>query len=127
MDDPDLVILAYGENDFNDAKHRPTDIYFKRQYKNLILKLREFRPDSVIFCVTPANIVTSRQAVPGMSGAVAELRAEGDEKVYFIDLNEQGQLLDESDFLDGVHPLASGHEKMARFLLQKVRTVLGWE
>ena len=127
MDNPDLVILAYGENDFNDAEHRPTDIYFKRQYKNLILKLREFRPDSVIFCVTPANIVTSRQAVPGMSGAVDELRAEGDTKVYFIDLNEQGQLLDDSDFLDGVHPLASGHEKMARFLLEKVRTVLGWE
>ena len=127
MDDPDLVILAYGENDFNDAEHRPTDIYFKRQYKNLILKLREFRPDSVIFCVTPANIVTSRQAVPGMSGAVEELRAAGDTKVYFIDLNEQGQLLDQSDFLDGVHPLASGHEKMARFLLEKVHTVLGWE
>ena len=85
MDDPDLVILAYGENDFNDAEHRPTDIYFKRQYKNLILKLREFRPDSVIFCVTPANIVTSRQAVPGMSGAVEDLRAEGDTKVYSID------------------------------------------
>lgn len=127
MDDPDLVILAYGENDFNDAEHRPTDIYFKRQYKNLILKLREFRPDSVIFCVTPANIVTSRQAVPGMSGAVEELRAEGDTKVYFIDLNEQGQLLDGSDFLDGVHPLASGHEKMARFLLEKVRTILEWD
>ena len=127
MDDPDLVILAYGENDFNDAEHRPTDIYFKRQYKSLILKLREFRPDSIIFCVTPANIVTSRQAVPGMSGAVDELRAEGDTKVYFIDLNEQGQLLDDSDFLDGVHPLASGHEKRARFLLEKVRTVLGWE
>ena len=127
MDNPDLVILAYGENDFNDAEHRPTDIYFKRQYKSLILKLREFRPDSIIFCVTPANIVTSRQAIPGMSGAVDELRAEGDTKVYFIDLNEQGQLLDQSDFLDGVHPLASGHEKMARFLLEKVRTVLGWE
>ena len=127
MDDPDLVILAYGENDFNDAEHRPTDIYFKRQYKSLILKLREFRPDSIIFCVTPANIVTSRQAVPGMSGAVDELRSEGDTKVYFIDLNEQGQLLDDSDFLDGVHPLASGHEKMARFLLEKVRTILGWE
>ena len=127
MDNPDLVILAYGENDFNDAEHRPTDIYFKRQYKSLILKLREFRPDSIIFCVTPANIVTSRQAVPGMSGAVDELRAEGDTKVYFIDLNEQGQLLDDSDFLDGVHPLASGHEKMARFLLEKVRTILGWE
>ena len=91
------------------------------------MKLREFRPDSIIFCVTPANIVTSRQAVPGMSGAVDELRAEGDTKVYFIDLNEQGQLLNDSDFLDGVHPLASGHEKMARFLLEKVRTVLGWE
>ena len=127
MDDPDLVILAYGENDFNDAEHRPTDSYFKGQYKKLILKLREFRPNSVIFCVTPANIVTSRQAVPGMSGAVSELRAEGDKKVYFIDLNEQGQLLDESDFLDGVHPLASGHEKMARFLLEKVRTILEWE
>ena len=127
MDDPDLVILAYGENDFNDAEHRPTDIYFKRQYKNLILKLREFRPDSVIFCMTPANIVTSRQAVPGMSGAVEELRAAGDTKVYFIDLNAQGQLLDRSDFLDGVHPLASGHEKIARYLLEQVRKILGWE
>ena len=127
MDDPDLVILAYGENDFNDAENRPSDVYFKGQYKKLILKLREFRPDSVIFCMTPANIVTSRQAVPGMSGAVAELRAEGDTKVYFIDLNEHGQLLDKSDFLDGVHPLASGHEKMARYLLEQVRTILGWE
>lgn len=127
MDDPDLVILAYGENDFNDAAHRPSDSYFKEQYKKLILKLRKFRPDSFIFCVTPANIVTSRQAVPGMSGAVAELRAEGDTKVYFIDLNAQGQLLDRSDFLDGVHPLASGHEKMARYLLEQVRNILGWE
>lgn len=127
MDDPDLVILAYGENDFNDAEHRPSDSYFKGQYKKLILKLREFRPNSVIFCLTPANIVTSRQAVPGMSGAVSELRAEGDTKVYFIDLNEKGQLLDQSDFLDGVHPLASGHEKMARYLLEQVRKILGWE
>ena len=127
MDDPDLVILAYGENDFNDTAHRPSDSYFKEQYKKLILKLRKFRPDSVIFCMTPANIVTSRQAVPGMSGAVSELRAEGDTKVYFIDLNEQRQLLDQSDFLDGVHPLGSGHEKMARFLLEKVRTILEWK
>ena len=127
MDDPDLVILAYGENDFNDAMHRPTDIYFKNQYKNLIRKLRKFRPDSVIFCVTPANIVTSRQAAPGMSGAVTELRAEGDANVFFIDLHAQGQLLDRSDFLDGVHPLASGHEKMARYLLDQVRTILSWE
>ena len=127
MDDPDLVILAYGENDFNDNTHRPSDSYFKEQYKKLILKLREFRPKSVIFCMTPANIVTSRQAVPGMSGAVEELRAEGDTKVFFIDLNEQGQLLDQSDFLDGVHPLASGHEKIARYLLEQVRNILGWE
>ena len=47
--------------------------------------------------------------------------------MYFIDLNAQGQLLDRSDFLDGVHPLASGHEKIARYLLEQVRKVLGWE
>ena len=126
MDAPDLVILAYGENDFNDIVNSPSDVYFKKQYKNLLLKLRKFRPDSVIFCTTPANIVTSRRATPGMSGAVEELRAEGDTKIYFIDLNEQGQLLDRSDFLDGVHPLASGHEKIARYLLEQVRTILGW-
>ena len=127
MDDPDLVILAYGENDFNDAVHRPSDAYFKEQYKKLILKLREFRPNSVIFCMTPANTVTSRQSVPGMGGAVAELRAAGDTKVYFIDLNAQGPLLNPSDFLDGVHPLASGHEKIARCLCAHARAVLGWD
>ncbi len=126
MDDPDLVILAYGENDFNDEVHRPSDLYFKEQYKKLILKLRQFRPNSVIFCMTPANTVTSRRSVPGMGGAVAELRAEGDTKVYFIDLNAQGPLLNPSDFLDGVHPLASGHEKIARYLLKQVRNILGW-
>ena len=126
MDDPDLVILAYGENDFNDAVHRPSDAYFKEQYKKLILKLRQFRPNSVIFCMTPANTVTSRQSVPGMGGAVAELRAAGDSKVYFIDLNAQGPLLNPSDFLDGVHPLASGHEKIARCLCTHARAVLGW-
>ena len=126
MDDPDLVILAYGENDFNDAVHRPSDAYFKEQYKKLILKLRQFRPNSVIFCMTPANTETSRQSVPGMGGAVSELRAAGDTKVYFIDLNAQGPLLNPSDFLDGVHPLASGHEKIARCLCTHARAVLGW-
>ena len=127
MDDPDLVILAYGENDFNDDVHRPSDFYFKEQYKKLILKLRQFRPDSVIFCMTPANTVTSRRSVPGMGGAVTELRAEGDTKVYFINLNAQGPLLNPSDFLDGVHPLASGHEKIARYLRAYARAILGWE
>lgn len=126
MDDPDLVILAYGENDFNDAVNRPTDIYFKEQYKKLILKLRQFRPNSVILCMTPANMVTSQRSVPGMSGAVAELRAAGDSRVYFIDLNAGGPLLNASDFLDGVHPLASGHDKIARYLKNWACTVLGW-
>jgi lysophospholipase L1-like esterase len=126
MDDPDLVILAYGENDFNDAVHRPSDAYFKEQYKKLILKLRQFRPNSVIFCMTPANTVTSQRSVPGMGGAVADLRAAGDSKVYFIDLNAQGPLLNPSDFLDGVHPLASGHEKIARYLRSYACAVLGW-
>ena len=77
--------------------------------------------------MTPANTVTSRRSVPGMGGAVAELRAEGDTKVYFIDLNAQGPLLNPSDFLDGVHPLASGHEKIARCLRSHARAILGWE
>ena len=127
MDNPDLVILAYGENDFNDDVHRPSDAYFKEQYKKLILKLRQFRPNSVIFCMTPANTVTSKRSVPGMGGAVAELRAAGDANVYFIDLNAQGPLLNPSDFLDGVHPLASGHEKIARYLCSYARAVLGWD
>ena len=118
MDDPDLVILAYGENDFNDEVNRPSDAYFKEQYKELVLKLRQFRPNSVIFCMTPSNIVTSRRSVPGMGGAVAELRAAGDTNVYFVDLNARGPLLGPSDTLDGVHPLASGHDKIA--------AVLGW-
>jgi lysophospholipase L1-like esterase len=126
MDDPDLVILAYGENDFNDEVNRPSDAYFKEQFKKLILKLRQFRPNSVIFCMTPANTVTSQRSVPGMGGAVAELRAAGDSKVYFIDLNARGPLLNASDFLDGVHPLASGHEKIARCLCAHARAVLGW-
>ena len=126
MDDPDLVILAYGENDFNDAVHRPSDAYFKEQYKKLILKLRQFRPNSVIFCMTPANTVTSQRSVPGMGGAVADLRAAGDTKVYFIDLNAQGPLLNQQDFLDGVHPLASGHEKIALYLRDKARAILEW-
>ena len=126
MDDPDLVILAYGENDFNDAVNRPTDTYFKEQYKKLILKLRQFRPNSVILCMTPANMVTSQRSVPGMGGAVAELRAAGDGRVYFVDLNAKGPLLNSSDFLDGVHPLASGHEKIAQYLKNWACTVLGW-
>ena len=126
MDDPDLVILAYGENDFNDAEYRPSDVYFKEQFKKLVLQLRQFRPSSVIFCMTPANVVTSQRSVPGMSGAVAELRAAGDSKVYFIDLNAQGPLLNQSDFLDGVHPLSSGHEKIALYLRGQARAVLDW-
>ena len=126
LDKPDLVILAYGENDFNDAANRPSDSYFKEQYKKLILKLRQFRPDSVIFCMTPANTVTSQRSVPGMGGAVAELQAAGDTKVYFIDLNANGPLLNRSDFLDGVHPLASGHEKIAQHLRNQARVIMGW-
>ena len=126
MDNPDLVILAYGENDFNDEVNRPSDAYFKEQYKELVLKLRQFRPNSVIFCMTPSNIVTSRRSVPGMGGAVAELRAAGDSNVYFVDLNARGPLLGPSDTLDGVHPLASGHDKIALYLRAYARAVLGW-
>lgn len=126
MDDPDLVILAYGENDFNDPVNRPSDDYFKDQYKKLILRVRQFRPDAVIFCMTPANAVTSQRSVPGMGGAVAELRAAGDSKVFFIDLNAHGPLLNRSDFLDGVHPLVSGHVKIALHLKGHARAVLGW-
>ena len=126
MDDPELVILAYGENDFNDTVNMPSDAYFKEQYKKLILKLRQFRPNSYIFCMTPANTVTSQRSVPGMGGAVAELRAEGDTKVFFMDLNENGPLLNASDFLDGVHPLINGHEKIALYLRNKARTIMGW-
>jgi len=126
MDDPELVILAYGENDFNDPVNRPSDAYFKEQYKKLVQKLRQFRPKSAIFCMTPANTVTSQRSTPGMGGAVAELRAAGDSKVYFINLNSQGPLLNQSDFLDGVHPLVSGHEKIALYLRTQARAILGW-
>lgn len=125
-DAPDLIILAYGENDFNDPAKKPDALYFQTHYALLVRKLRELSPKAAIFCITPANAVTARLAWPGLKGAVEELRSGGDDRVFAIDLHAQRDLLEPEDFLDSVHPLAGGHEKIADYLYTQVRELLHW-
>ena len=126
QDAPDLIILAYGENDFNDPSNQPDAVYFQTYYGRLVRLVRELNPTAAIFCVTPANAETARLTWPGLFGAVEELRRAGDGRIYAVDLHAGGALLAPEDFLDGVHPLGSGHEKMAEHLYAKVCDWLRW-
>lgn len=150
---PDVVVVAFGENDYNDPSLAPAPAVFRNAYRELLGKIRRMNPEAVILCLSPAGFDSAGPASPQIQSVVEGLRLAGDRKVYWIDLHEKPDfygihssggvlarrleesaglvagrdLLMEGDFLDGVHPRSSGHEKMARILAGKIAGIMDWD
>ena len=85
-------------------------------------------PDLIpIICIEPIPSVIPSYAGEWINEAVMAQKEKGDNKLYYIAINEGQPLLDPSDYAgDNTHPLKSGAKKIALFLKDKVAGILGW-
>lgn len=123
----DAVIIAMGTNDFSDNKRKPTEEEFVAGYTRLIETVRKMNPDAKIICTEPVPGWVGKKARKWISTSVENLKAKGDNKLYYIELNTPAPLLEESDYAnDSTHPLKSGATKIANYLKDKVAAIMGW-
>lgn len=123
----DAVIIAMGTNDFSDNKRKPTEKEFVAGYTRLIETVRKMNPDAKIICTEPVPGWVGKKARKWISTSVENLKAKGDNKLYYIELNTPAPLLEESDYAnDSTHPLKSGATKIANYLKDKVAAIMGW-
>lgn len=123
----DAVIVSIGTNDFSDER-KPTLKDFKAGYKKLLETIRSKNPQKPIICVEPVPSWIGSAVRKTINQVVDEMRKGGDEKIYFIPVNEQAPLLQKEDFRDGKsHPTVEGATKLADYLKDKVAVILGWE
>ena len=123
----DGIIIAMGTNDFSDNKRKPTEEEFVAGYTKLIETVRKMNPDAKIICTEPVPGWVGKKARTWISTSVENLKAKGDKKLYYIELNTPAPLLEESDYAkDSTHPLKSGATKIASYLKDKVAAIMGW-
>lgn len=123
----DAVIIAMGTNDFSDNKRKPTEEEFVAGYTRLIETVRKMNPDAKIICTEPVPGWVGKKARKWINTSVENLKAKGDNKIYYIELNTPAPLLEESDYAnDSTHPLKSGATKIANYLKDKVAAIMGW-
>ena len=116
-------------NDFNrsDQKRKPTHEEFVDGYEQLLQTVRQLNPEIPIICIEPIPSVIPSYAGEWINEAVMAQKEKGDNKLYYIAINEGHPLLDPSDYAgDNTHPLKSGAKKIALFLKDKVAGILGW-
>ena len=123
---PQLVVLNHGANDYLMAPFLPAET-FQRAYRELVQAVRHMHPQAVIVCLEPIPKAEGARVAPHIAAVVKALRAAGDKQVVFIGTTELHQLLTPGDFAgDYVHPLATGHRKIADWLAPRLRSVMGW-
>ena len=113
---PDMVILAIGLNDSPHSSHphgTPLD-EFKSLYRGLVEKVKQ-HTDSVIL-VGPTNVIDAHPRNRGYVNEHIEPYARAiqaiaeEQKIIYVDVF--GLMTADDLGVDGVHPLASGHEKI---------------
>lgn len=122
----DGVIIMSGTNDFYFETAWPEESAFIDSYYELIKTVRNLNNTAEIICIEP---ILCNENVAGQNWvrkAVEKANNDGDIKVHYISLNDEGRLLSPEEFADGIHPTKEGHEKVALFLKDRVASILGW-
>ena len=120
----DAVFISIGANDFL-FEPRPTEDEFIKEYIHLIKVVRKNNPTAAIICLEPVPTVIGPDAASWTEIAVTKLKNNGDKDLYYIPLNKDTPLLNDSDYVgDGVHPTQEGSRKIAEYLKNKVETIL---
>ena len=122
----DGVIVMIGTNDLSDPRKQPGE-EFEAGYEKLLDAIREMNPEAEIICLEPLPRRFGEIARPRIEAVVGRRVDEGDEKLHFITLGEGESLLSEADYTDGTHPTVKGAEKIALYLKDKVRAIMGWD
>ena len=112
--DPDVVVLALGENDMWHATSSQFPNYsvqlFQKDYADMLRLIREKRPNAYIVCIygmMPASATAQTKQI--ITAAIADT---GDEKMK---PNEAGA---------GKHPNAAAHRDTADKLAEHIRSLL---
>ncbi len=112
IDDPDVVLLLIGTNDFSNNNDTINAI---NRLEDLVLLISDLQPFAKILVANlteragPLNAEIQEKFNPFVPGMVDRLFGEGKE-VYFVDLYGAVPL---SDMPDGLHPNLTGYTKMA--------------
>jgi lysophospholipase L1-like esterase len=126
---PDAVVINLGTNDFNHGD--PGQSTFIRPYLLLVQRVRSLYPRAQIICALgpmltdryPEGAHALTRARAYITHVVADLRAQGDTKVTFLEFPTQ-------DFVNGVgcdyHPSVKTHKLMGEQLSTRLREKLGW-
>ncbi len=124
IEDPDVVLLMIGTNDFSQNFDVPTaqarlsslvtDIATKRPFAKIILSNLPLRTDSATL-ENQQSVFNA--AIPGIVNAQTALGRQ----VSFLDMHS---VLLAGDFTEGVHPTASGYGKMADAWLPAITSVI---
>jgi lysophospholipase L1-like esterase len=114
---PDLVLLHIGTNDIFQGKAAAAPGNLAALIDDILMRL----PDAQVIV---AQIISYRQpAGPdhlAFNAAIARIVAAKAPRVTTVDMRE---LLEPSDYADGVHPNALGYDKMARAWEAAIRAV----
>ncbi len=113
----DVVVIDVGGNDSTVADLDPAE--FQAGCKAFIKQVRAAQPSAAIIYV---HGFTRLGLIEEIQAAVAEVRAEGDNKVYF----QQLATITSSEKYIG-HPTAAAHADRAQTLIAKVAEVTGWK
>jgi lysophospholipase L1-like esterase len=114
---PDLILIHIGTNDIFQGKAAAAPGNLAALIDDILMRL----PDAQVIV---AQIIGYRQpAGPdhfAFNAAIARTVAAKGPRVFTVDMQE---LLEPSDYADGVHPNASGYDKMARAWEAAIRAV----
>lgn len=125
---PQVILITMGTNDFSDADRKPTQQSFVAGYEEIIRVVRHMNPDAVIIGVEPVPVMIGPDAGIWVRQAVEAMCSAGDKKLYFIPVNVNGPLLQDTDYVgDGTHPTVAGARKIADYLRGPVAAIMGWE
>ena len=117
--DADIVVLAFGENDFYLADTNSNGYtldQLRTDYADMLALIREKNPDAFIVCVYGMMPYSARPLTKNtIEGVIADM---GDSKVssVFMMSNEQGA---------NAHPNAAAHKTNANRLVKHIRSLLG--
>jgi hypothetical protein len=124
---PQVIVVNLGTNDVLLGLASQDDFY--KAYKAFVSQLRGFYGSAHIFCaVSPmlSDLSTGGLRTLGknaLSQAVNELRAAGDQKVYYLEFPDQGT---ENGLGCQFHPNATTHKLMAGILKNAISEKTCW-
>jgi lysophospholipase L1-like esterase len=124
---PDAVVIALGVNDWGHGGSLtlPTDAQFEGAYSALVSLVRSKYSNAVIFCMDPIPNVNA--ACKNDIQAVVTAMSATDNKIFFLPVNDAGQLLSASDYIgDYTHPTVAGHAKVTAKIVPEIQSVMGW-